>query len=367
MPRTRDLSATLPSGESGEPQEHGFSILVSCASGVSAVRLPDAPEIVLGRTDEADVVVSDPSVSRRHALLRLGDSMTLEDLNSRNGTRVLGVPLRAGERASVAVGTVIELGSSTLVLERARTVIDVAQAPVSIDPARLDDARGPCVDDPTMKRLFALLDIIAPTQLPVLIMGETGVGKEIFAEALHARSTRPGGPLLRLNCAALPESVLEGELFGYERGAFTGAAQARVGLFEAADGGTVFLDEVGELPLATQAKLLRVLENGEVLRIGGREAIKIDVRFVSATNQDLRYLVAERTFRPDLFFRLNGMSVTLPPLRKRIADIRTLAARFLAAAAERAGRRTVQLTEAAARALERYAWPGNVRELKMVM
>src|SRR5262249_37331477 len=162
---------------------------------------------------------------------------------------------------------------------------------------------------------YAMLDVIAPTPLNVLVLGETGVGKELYAAALHARSNRSTARFLRLNCAALPESILEAELFGYERGAFTSALQSKPGLFEAADGGVVFLGEVGELPAATQAKLLRVLESGEVLRLGSLTPKRVDVRFVAATNRDLRRMVGEGTFRADLYFRLNGMSVTIPPLR----------------------------------------------------
>jgi DNA-binding NtrC family response regulator len=218
-----------------------------------------------------------------------------------------------------------------------------------------------------MRNLYAMLDVVGPSPLSVLVLGETGVGKELYAAEVHARSARAQAPFLRLNCAALPESILEGELFGHEKGAFTGALQARAGLFESADGGTVFLDEVAELPLATQAKLLRVLESGEVLRLGSSKPRRVDVRFVAATNGDPRRLVAEGTFRADLYFRLNGISITIPPLRNRRADIAPLARHFAARTCEALGRKAIGLTPAAVEALEGRSWPGNVRELKNVV
>jgi two-component system response regulator AtoC len=290
--------------------------------------------------------------------------MMLEDLRSTNGTRVHGVEVPPGQTVPVSVGSVIELGDATLLLERARL------PPIVAPPEPRQDKAGPAAPifaDASMKRLYALLDIIGPTDLPVLILGETGVGKEVFAERTHAQSARRDNAFLRLNCAALPESVLEGELFGYEKGAFTGATRERPGLFESADRGTVFLDEVGELPLTTQAKLLRVLENGEVLRLGSRQPTTVDVRFISATNRDLRYLVASSAFRADLFFRLNGMSLTLPPLRRRKADILPLALRFLEMGARKLGRTPPALGPDAVEELERYSWPGNVRELRTVV
>ena len=218
-----------------------------------------------------------------------------------------------------------------------------------------------------MQRLYALLDVIAPSPLSVLVLGETGVGKEVFAEALHQRSQRRAKPLLKLNCAALPATIHEAELFGYEKGAFTGATAAKPGLFEAADGGTVMLDEIGDLPLVTQAKLLRVLETGEVLRLGSVKTTTVDVRFISATNVDLEARVEAGTFRADLFFRLDGISVVLPPLRDRKADIAPLARMFTARVATRMDRTAPQLSRDAIALLEQHAWPGNVRELRNVI
>jgi transcriptional regulator with PAS, ATPase and Fis domain len=220
------------------------------------------------------------------------------------------------------------------------------------------------IHDATMQRLYALLDVIAPSPLNVVILGETGTGKEVFAESIHKGSARSSAPFLRVNCAAMSGSLLESELFGHERGAFTGALGAKEGLFEAADGGTVFLDEVGELPTETQAKLLRVVEYGEVIRLGSVQPRRVDVRYVAATNRDLSAAIASGRFRSDLFFRLNGFSVTLPALRKREKDIVPLARHFL----DRAARgRPFALAPESQVTLERYSWPGNVRELKNVV
>jgi len=260
----------------------------------------------------------------------------------------------------LALGTVFEVGSATLVLQRTTAL----GARSHRTPT---DMPGTVVRDPAMKRLYEMLDVVAPTGLSVLILGETGVGKEVFAEALHRRSSRVGAPFLKLNCAALPESILEAELFGYEKGAFTGATQTKVGLFEAADGGTLFLDEVGEMAPSTQTKVLRALESGEVMRLGSSTTRKVDVRFISAANRDLRKLVASGGFRADLFFRLNGITMTLPPLRKRPEDVLPLAEVFLARSARKLGKPPPRLGEEARKALGAHPWPGNVRELRNVI
>jgi len=221
---------------------------------------------------------------------------------------------------------------------------------------------------PTMRAIYQQLEAVAKSQLNVLVLGETGVGKEVFARAVHELSARQHGPFLPLNCAALSEHLLEAELFGHEKGAFTGAVQARPGLFETAHGGTVFLDEVGELPLSIQTKLLRVLEDRKILRVGGRAPREVDVRFVAATNRNLKLEISQRTFREDLYYRLNGMTFTLPPLRERRAEIRPLAQVFASRAQVEHGKtHAVTLSEQALDRLERHAWPGNVRELKNVV
>jgi transcriptional regulator with GAF, ATPase, and Fis domain len=315
---------------------------------------------VLGRAPECEVMLDDPSVSRRHALLTVSGRITVEDLGSTNGTAIQGRKLAPGERGVLALGTVFEIGSATMVLQRTPP----AGTRSHRTPA---DMPGTVVRDPAMKRLYEMLDVVAPTGLSVLVLGETGVGKEVFAEALHRRSSRVGAPFLKLNCAALPESILEAELFGYEKGAFTGATQTKVGLFEAADGGTLFLDEVGEMAPSTQTKVLRALESGEVMRLGSSTTRKVDVRFLSAANRDLRKLVADGKFRADLFFRLNGITMTLPPLRKRPEDVLPLAEVFLERAARKLGKPPPRLGAEARKALEAHPWPGNVRELRNVI
>jgi two-component system response regulator AtoC len=342
-------------------------LVISSAAGVRAIPLPRQPRVVIGRMHTCDIVIEDESVSRQHAaLLNAGNGLDIEDLGSRNKTKVMGRSLGRGETATLSVGSVVEIGYATMFVQMGRPATARVGTPSS-PPAGGSPhvaASSAVILDPTMQRLYALLDVIAPSSLHVLVLGETGTGKEVFAEAIHNGSRRARAPLLRINCAALSGSLLESELFGHEKGAFTGALGAKAGLFESAHGGTVFLDEVGELPLDTQAKLLRVIERGEVMRLGSVAPRRVDVRYVAATNRDLQQLIAENRFRSDLFFRLNGFSVTLPPLRKRRSEIVPLARFFLDRAAQ--GRHYV-LGPHAEQSLESYPWPGNVRELKNVV
>ncbi len=221
--------------------------------------------------------------------------------------------------------------------------------------------------DPSMKELLDLVDRVAPRDVAVLVTGESGAGKELVARRLHARSPRAKGPFVAVNAAALPETLAESELFGAERGAFTGADQARAGRFEEAAGGTLFLDEVGELPLALQSKLLRVLEERVVRRLGGSRDVPVDVRLVAATNRDLTRETEEGGFRQDLYFRLAVVVVNVPPLRERPDDVPLLARHFAARLAERHGVPVPSLTDDALAALSAHAWPGNVRELRNVL
>jgi DNA-binding NtrC family response regulator len=214
-----------------------------------------------------------------------------------------------------------------------------------------------------MRHAFEMAERVAPTDTTVLILGESGTGKDLLAQEIHARSPRAGKSFVAVNCAALPETLIESELFGYERGAFTGAAQQKKGKFELATGGTLFLDEIGDMNPVTQAKVLRALENRTIERLGGNQAIPVDVRVISATHRDLPAEIRAGKFREDLFYRLRVVSIELPPLRAHKRDIPVLAESFLQMHAARLGR-TARLTREAIAAIERYDWPGNVRELK---
>lgn len=215
-----------------------------------------------------------------------------------------------------------------------------------------------------MQQVFKMIGRVAASDAPVMITGESGSGKELVARAVHRYSARSENSFLAINCAAIPENLLESELFGHEKGAFTGAHSLRIGRFEQSDRGTLFLDEVGEMPLGVQSKLLRVLQEGEFSRVGGNQTIRTDVRIVCATNKLLEEEVAARTFREDLFYRLNVVRIQLPPLRSRPEDIQLLAEYFLRKAANQRHKPLVTLSEEAVRVLEAYPWPGNVRELE---
>lgn len=218
-----------------------------------------------------------------------------------------------------------------------------------------------------MQELYRLLLRVAPAQLPVLLLGETGCGKEVLAETLHRSSLVAGARLVKINCAGLTESVVESELFGHERGAFTGAVQARAGVFEQASGGSLFLDEVAELSLRTQAKLLRVLESGEFCRVGGHEVRRARVRIIAATHPELVQRLRDGEFRRDLYYRLCGMVLEIPALRERICEIMPLARRFLARTCAELGRATPTLLPCAGEVLNEHPWPGNLRELRNAM
>jgi len=232
---------------------------------------------------------------------------------------------------------------------------------------RLDDLlrQGTVIGtSPAFQRMMTLIEQVAPSSATVLIEGESGSGKELAARAIHERSARRAGPFVAVNCAALPETLLESELFGYEKGAFTGATGRKEGRFELADGGTLFLDEVADLSPVTQPKILRVLQEGEFDRVGGSKTLRVDVRIVAATNQDLAQLVREKRFREDLYYRLNVITITVPPLRERREDIPLLAHHFLRVYAAKNNRRLETFNDEALGRLEAYAWPGNVRELE---
>ncbi len=338
--------------------------------GFGTFTLPRQGKVTIGRLPECEIRIDHPSVSRRHAELFVGPPLSLMDLGSFNGTRVGGARVHPNEATAIPPRTVIEIGSTFLVVEggNERPSDAVARATLPPPPAstRGDDGEL-VVKDERMKQLHRLLRTVAQGTISVVLLGETGVGKEVIARAIHRYSPRASGPFVSINCAAIPEALLESELFGHERGAFTGAVKDKVGLLEAAAGGTLLLDEVGEMPLPAQAKLLRAIEMREIVRVGGVKTRAVDVRFVAATNRDLEALVEARTFRRDLYFRLNGISVTVPPLRERGAELEAMAGRFVAEFAKNLGRGDVALSAGALAELRKQSWPGNVRELRNVI
>lgn len=350
--RGGDTTRPLQPGDDDDLRQR--KLLVLGDDGVVAHPLPSAGTVVVGRADDVDVTIDRDSLSRRHAALHLtAERIELEDVGSSNGTRVAGRRLEPSQRIVVGPGDHIELGGVTVLIQGPLDLPDAARTSV------VSGAKG---------SLPQLVARVARSELSVLVGGETGVGKEVFARRIHERSARADGPFVPLNCGALSEELLASELFGHEQGAFTGAQTTKTGLLETAAGGTVFLDEVGEMPMSQQVKLLRVLEERMVMRVGGLQARPIDVRFVSATNRDLRQEVAAGRFREDLYYRLNGITLRIPPLRERIGEIPGLSREFLAGAATKAGLRTPPpLSAEALAALERHPWPGNVRELKNVI
>ncbi|MBX3237243.1 MAG: sigma-54-dependent Fis family transcriptional regulator [Nitrospiraceae bacterium] len=256
---------------------------------------------------------------------------------------------------------------STDLLERVILNLQACSVPDEQAGSVTMEARAILTQDPGMIRLLTTLEGVAASQATVLISGESGTGKELMARYIHARSPRAHRPFVALNCAALPDSLLESELFGHERGAFTGAIQRKLGKFEMAHTGTLFLDEISEMNLGLQAKLLRVLQEREVDRIGGREPVPVNIRVIATTNRSLYHEVTQGRFREDLFYRLNVFPVTVPPLRERTGDIPLLARHFLKASAARNGLTAPTLSERAIRELQGRTWKGNVRELENVM
>jgi two-component system, NtrC family, response regulator AtoC len=327
------------------------SLVAMWEGGSLQQSLPRTGALTIGRSSECDVCIDHKTISRRHAVLHLGAGLTIEDLGSANKTKVGGVALAPGLKVSFQWREPIEVGGAVVVIR---------------PPATLD-AQPLGLFAKQAGELARMIDLVAKTDISVLLLGETGSGKGHAAAQIHARSQRASGPWLHLNCAALPEHLLEAELFGYERGAFTGAHQSKAGLLESAQGGTVFLDEVGDLPPSVQAKLLIALEHREVMRLGAVKPRPIDVRFIAATNYAIHDPSSERPFRRDLYYRLAGMPLIIPPLRERRGEIPDLVARFVGASAKKLGRSEPVLSSAALAALVGYDWPGNVRELATVI
>jgi DNA-binding NtrC family response regulator len=456
VPTERDA---LPAAALGAEVERPF-LVVRLEDKVTTLELAEGQELLIGRIDGAGVVVVHPSVSRRHAIIRMQTgALSVEDLGTVNGTRVnriafsgavkaiapgdlvsigpleiavalttrpamlevfgsgrlerelhdrvpaAGLSLvrlvdRPGARAALedlgdeapavdaeAQGEVVALvtGAGRAALERAlaanaelgfgaafashptdgATVAElVAHARASADEEQAELGGSVLVADAAMIKVFALARRVAPSTMNVLVTGETGAGKELVAECIHAASPRATQPFVRLNVSAIPEALLESELFGHEKGAFTGATRRKIGYFEAAGEGTLFLDEIGELGASVQAKLLRALETRRYARVGSTEELTLAARVVFATHKDLKAEVGRGAFREDLFYRIGTFTIRVPPLRERPTEISLLAEHFARRLATTSGAPTVSFDKAALTALRNYPWPGNVRELK---
>ncbi|MDI1483599.1 sigma 54-interacting transcriptional regulator [Polyangium sp. y55x31] len=329
-----------------------FQLQVVSGPDLGRAIASDGQELAIGTADGNHLVLSDRSVSRHHCVISVTDQgFFLQDLGSRNGTTLSGFRVVA---AYLNPGAVIGIGESTLRFEPLADEI--------VEPLAEEERLGRLLGQSTaMRRIFAALPRIAASDSTVLIEGETGTGKGLLAELLHQQSSRANGPLVVIDCSAIPPTLIEAELFGHAKGAFTGAQNARPGAFESAAGGTVFLDELGELPLDMQPKLLRALEERVIRRVGSLEPVKLDVRVIAATNRDLRQEVNRGAFRSDLFYRLNIVRIRLPPLRERREDIPLLISHFYAQLTRSGDTRP---PSELVTAFSRQDWPGNVRELR---
>ena len=353
------IEADRPSGGTLEiavfHRTHAWAAEVQDDVGTRRILLTK-PRVLCGSSPDADIVVTDPTVSGKHLVLGVsGSGVTIADVGSKNGTFVGGA--RVTEARGDA-GTTILLGRSTLTLRAAKGDEDLGEEG--------EPLQGVAGGSLMMRKIASRVRRFAGNALPVLVTGETGTGKELIARALHTEGPRGQGPFVALNVASLPRELVESELFGHERGAFTGAVSRRLGAFTEADGGTLFLDEIGDLPLDAQPKLLRALDGYEVRRVGatGRGQVG-NVRIVAATNRMLAARVEEGAFRRDLFHRLSVFTVSIPPLRERRADIGPIARALLAGAPDGLAPRA--LTPRALARLMAHDWSGNVRELRAVL
>jgi two-component system, NtrC family, response regulator GlrR len=330
------------------------SLRVAVATDAEQVEAPlSVRPVVVGTSTDCDLVVRDAGVSRRHCQLTLTErGVVLQDLDSKNGTFVRGVPIR---EAVLHPGVPATIGN-------ARLGVAVVGEPTVLSLSKLPRFGGALGASVAMRALFAALERTAATEATIVLLGESGTGKDLLARAIHAASPRKDGPFEVLDCSAVAPALVEAELFGHVRGAFTGAVANRAGVFEQANGGTLFLDELGELPLELQPKLLRALETRQVRPVGASEWRSFDARLVAATHRDLRSRVAAGTFREDLFYRVAMVEVRVPPLRERKDDIPLLVERYLAEQTPPRG--LADLPPNAVALLMGHDWPGNVRELR---
>ena len=316
----------------------------------------DRDVIRIGSQDGRDLRLRDSTVSRLHAeIVRTRHGILLRDLGSTNGTFVGDVRIR---EVYLGDARVFMIGETELAFSLCDEVVDI----VPIESTKFEGLVGQSV---ALREVFSVIDRVSRTDLTVLMRGETGTGKELVSHALHTRSRRSSAPFVVFDCAAVAKSLIESELFGHKRGAFTGAVSDRAGVFEQANGGTLFIDELGELPLELQPNLLRVLEQRQVRRIGDNRWIPVDVRVVAATNRNLRDMIDAKQFREDLYYRLGVVDLVLPPLRKRLEDIPLLAQHFLQTAP--LDHAVVSVDDEVVSIFEEYHWPGNIRELRNVL
>ncbi|CAN5221583.1 hypothetical protein BH09MYX1_BH09MYX1_52060 [soil metagenome] len=332
----------------------GANLVVTVISGSrKGHKQPLGERCIIGKAQDADLVLPDDTVSRRHCeLVREGASIRVRDLDSTNGVRVDGTRVKD---ALLSPGAVVRVGE-------VEVAIRPAERRAEPMPSERTSFGGALGESLAMRTIFGVLERIAPTEATVLLLGETGTGKDVLARGIVAESPRKSGPFVVVDCGAVSYSLIESELFGHERGAFTGAVASRQGAFELANGGTVFLDEIGDLPLDVQPKLLRVLETKEFRRVGGNKHQKSDARVIAATKRDLDREVKGGKFREDLYFRLAVVPVTVPPLRQRREDIAAIARHILTTAGA-----DFPLDGDALAALAAHDWPGNVRELRNVL
>jgi transcriptional regulator with GAF, ATPase, and Fis domain len=356
-PITQSDASTRAERRSEAPEEELILIVVS--GRARGQRVSVGERVRIGKSHDNDLVLPDDTVSRRHCELeRTASGIILRDLGSTNHTRVGSMTVR---EATIASGATITVGNVELIL---RSEPNRAQILPS-ESSHFGAALGPSL---AMRTIFGVLERIAPTDAPVLLEGETGTGKDVLARSIHDKSPRRDGPFVVVDCGAVSYSLIESELFGHERGAFTGAVALRQGAFETVGRGTLFLDEVGELPLDVQPKLLRVLESGEYRRVGGNKTLLHTARIIAATKRNLREEVERSKFREDLYFRLSVVPITVPPLRLRRDDIPALVEHFLEHARKRdPAAASVSLSRETISALCAHDWPGNVRELRNIL